>query len=161
MQSVLRNMILSIAAVAFAASMTSVTAETKDARIGSWNLNVAKSKYSPGPTPKSLTVTFEQAGKGVKVTTQQVNADGSPLATEYTANYDGKDYPLKGSPVADTVSLKRTSSSTVVRTDKKGGKAVQTLTSVVAKNGKTFSVAVKGKTAKGEPLNNTLVFERQ
>ena len=26
--------------------------------IGTWKLNVAKSKYSPGPAPKSATVTF-------------------------------------------------------------------------------------------------------
>jgi hypothetical protein len=154
-------MILAMAAVVFAASMSSIAAQSKDPKIGTWKLNVEKSKFSPGPAYKSLTVTFEPAGKGVKVTTSGVNADGSAAATEYTANYDGKDYPLKGSAMADTVSLKRVNSLTTTRTDKKDGKVVSQFKNAVAKNGKTYTVTIKGKTPKGEPLNNTLVFEKQ
>ena len=33
--------------------------------IGTWKLNPAKSKFTPGPGPKSLTVKIEPAGKGV------------------------------------------------------------------------------------------------
>jgi len=50
--------------------------------------------------------------------------------TGYTANFDGKDYPLAGVPNADTVSLKRIDTRTTERTDKKDGKVVQTLTRV-------------------------------
>lgn len=160
MQSVLRNMILAMAAVAFAASMSSVAAQSKDPRMGTWNLNVEKSKFSPGPAPKSLTITFEPAGKGVKLITSGVNADGSASATEYTANYDGKDYPLKGSAMADTVSLTRVNSRTTIRTDKKDGKVVLKFKTVLANKGKTYTVTMNGKTAKGEPVKNTLVFER-
>lgn len=161
MQSVLRKLFLGLAFAAFAASMSSASAQPKPVGLGTWNLNVEKSKYSPGPAPKSLTVTFEAVGKGAKVTSQGVSANGTPSATEFTANYDGKDVPIKGSPVADTVSLKRVSALSTVRTDKKGGKVVQTLRRVVAKDGKTFTVAVKGKTPKGEPINHKLVFEKQ
>jgi hypothetical protein len=160
MQSVLRNMLLGIAAVALAASVSSAAAQSKDPRIGTWNLNVEKSKYSPGPAPKSLTITFKAAGKGINLTSSQVGADGKPSGTEYTANYDGKDYPIKGSATADTVSLKRIDSRTTMRTDKKDGKVVATLRSVTAKNGKTYTVTVKARNAKGEPVNNVLVFER-
>ncbi|OFW28187.1 MAG: hypothetical protein A3H97_02575 [Acidobacteria bacterium RIFCSPLOWO2_02_FULL_65_29] len=129
--------------------------------MGTWKLNVEKSKYSPGPAPKSLTVKFEPAGKGVKVTTEGITADGKPTATEFTANYDGKDNPIKGLPTSDTVSLKRINALTTMRTDKKGGKVVVTIKRVIAKDGKTFTAAVKAKTAKGEPVNNMLVFEKQ
>ena len=129
--------------------------------MGTWKLNVEKSKYSPGPAPKSLTTKFEPAGKGVKLTTEGVSADGKPTATEYTANYDGKDVPIKGSPVADTVSLRRINALTTERTDKKDGKVVQTLRRSIAKDGKSFTVAIKGKTAKGEPINHKLVFDKQ
>ena len=33
------------------------TAQSKDPFVGTWRLNVAKSKYSPGPPPKSQTTT--------------------------------------------------------------------------------------------------------
>jgi hypothetical protein len=35
--------------------------------VGTWNLNVAKSTYSPGPVPKSATINVEPAGAGVKL----------------------------------------------------------------------------------------------
>jgi hypothetical protein len=135
--------------------------QAADPIIGTWKLDVAKSKYSPGPPPKSLTVKFEAAGKGVKLTTDGVGADGQPTHTEYTADYDGKDYPLIGSPVADMVSLKRVDASTSVRTDKKGGKVVQTLTRKMSKDGKSFTVTVKGTDPQGQAVNNVLVFVKQ
>jgi hypothetical protein len=45
-------------------------------------LNVAKSTYSPGPLPKSLTVKFEAAGDDIKSTADGVTADGSSTHTE-------------------------------------------------------------------------------
>lgn len=161
MKSVLGKWVLGMAAVAFAASMSGASAQSQNPGMGNWKLNVEKSKYIPGPGPKSLTVKFEPVGEGVKVTTDGINADGSKNATEYTANYDGKDVPYKGSPAIDTVSLVRKDAQTTVRTDKKAGKEFQTLTRVVAKDGKSFTVAVKGTNAKGEAINNALVFDKQ
>src|SRR5262245_51755831 len=138
-----------------------VFAQAADPIIGTWKLDAAKSKYSPGPPPKSLTAKFESAGKGIKLTTDGVGADGQPTHTEYTADYDGKDYPLIGSPVADTVSLKRIDANSSVRTDKKGGKVVQTLTRKMSSDGKSFTVTVKGTNPQGQPINHELVFTKQ
>ena len=160
MQSVLRNAILASALAVFAATASNVSAQSTNIGMGTWKLNVEKSKYSPGPGPKSLTATFVPVGKGVKLTTEGIGPDGKPTATEYTANYDGKDVPLKGSPVADTCSLRRVNALTTVRTDKKDGKVVQTLTRKIAKDGKSFTVVTKGKNAKGEPINHLTVFEK-
>src|ERR1700746_2544423 len=78
-----------------------------DNYLGSWTLNVAKSKYDSGPAPKSLTVRLEAvAGGRVRETGDRVNADGSRTQWEWTANFDGRDYPVKGDPDIDTVSLK-------------------------------------------------------
>ena len=161
MDSLVRKIVLGMAAAALALSMSSVSAQSKDPLMGNWKLNVEKSKFSPGPALKSLTVMIEPSGKGRHVTTEAINADGSRTATEYTANYDGKDYPLKGSMIADTVSLKRVNALTTIRTDKKNGKVVSTFKVVATKNGKTYTVDVKSVTPKGEPVKNFLVFERQ
>jgi len=142
-------------------SVVSLSAQTNDPRIGTWKLNVAQSAYSPGPAPKSLTLKVEPSGQGEKVTAEFVNADGTRTTTEYTANFDGKDYPLTGSLIADTVSLKRIDARTTVRTDKKGGKAVQTLRRVVSEDGKVLVVMTKGTNAQGQPANNALLFEKQ
>jgi hypothetical protein len=138
-----------------------LSAQETDPRIGTWKLNVAQSKYSPGPAPQSLTVKVEAVGKGEKVTAEFVAADGTRRTTEYTANYDGKEYPLTGSQIADKVSLKRIDARTTERTDKKGGKVAQTLRRVVSQDGKTMTVTTKGTNAKGEAVNNVALFEKQ
>ena len=163
MRSILRHIILGFALFALATS-TSIASDQakKPIGLGTWKLNVEKSKYSPGPPPKSLTVKFEAAGSdGLKLTTEGVTADGKPIATEYTAKYDGKDYPLKGSAVADTISLRYINSRTTVRTDKKEGKFVQTQRREISKDGKTMTVTIKGKNPKGEPIHHVLLFEKQ
>jgi len=106
-------------------------------------------------------VRVEPSGQGEKVTAEFVNADGTRTTTQYTANFDGKDYPLTGSRIADTVSLKRIDARTTVRTDKKGGKVAQTLRRVVSQDGKTMTVTTKGTNAEGQAVNNVAVFNKQ
>ena len=63
-----------------------------DPQTGAWKLNVAKSKFSPGPPPKSQAVTIEPYGKdGVKLALEALNAQGGKLTVQYSASYDGKD----------------------------------------------------------------------
>ena len=138
-----------------------LSAQAADPIVGTWKLNVAKSTYSPGPAPKSLTAKIEAAGEGEKLTADGVRGDDTPIRVEYTAQYDGKDYPITGSPMADTVSLKRLDANTIERTDKKGGKVVQTITRKLSSDGKTATVTAKGTDAEGRPVNNVGVFERQ
>src|SRR5579863_6001823 len=66
--------------------------------IGIWKLNVAKSKYVPGPGPRSQTRTVVPLpqGDGVKVTIEGVSATGKTINYSYTTNYDGRDSPLSG-----------------------------------------------------------------
>ena len=147
--------------VALCAGFVMLSAQATNPRVGSWQNNLAKSKYDPGPAPKAQNLTIEAAGEGEKVTSETVTADGSKTTTEYTANYDGKAYPIKGSPTADMVVLKRVDSHTTERVDSKGGKTVQTFTRVVSKDGKTMTVTVKGTNAQGKPIHNVIVFEKK
>ena len=129
--------------------------------IGTWKLNLAKSKYSPGPAPKSVTVKIEQAGEGVKVTAEGVDGEDKPFSSEFTANYDGKDYPVTGSEMANTVSLKRIGPRTARRIDKKDGKVVLTATRVIAKDGKSYTFTSEGKNAEGQPFHNIALYDKQ
>src|SRR5262245_56538984 len=70
--------------------------------LGTWVLNVAKSKYTPGPPPKEQTVVNEAAGQGMKTTVKGTDAAGKPVATLLTGNFDGKDYPVTGNPDWDS-----------------------------------------------------------
>ena len=163
MQAFTRSLALAtfIVSLIFLAHANPASAQAADPVIGMWKLDVVKSKFSPGPPPKSLTLKFEAAGQGVKLTSDGVEADGRAAHSEYTANYDGKDYPITGLAIADAVSLKRIDANTVERTDKKGGKVVWTRTRKISSDGKTMTATVKGTNAAGQPVNNELVFVKQ
>jgi len=132
-----------------------------DPAAGTWHLNVAKSKYDPGPAPKSNVLVIEVAGDVIKVTTKGVAADGSPTATSYSVSLDGKDSPVTGAQDYDTIALKRINPNRIEGTRKLKGKAVQTYAREVSKDGKTMTVTTTGTNAKGEKINNVAVYEKK
>jgi hypothetical protein len=64
--------------------------------VGTWKLNVAKSKYVGVQPPKSETETVQAQGDGANVNFEGVAGDGSPIAFSFTTNYDGKDSAISG-----------------------------------------------------------------
>jgi hypothetical protein len=149
---------LGIMALAALATLTLLAANTS---VGTWKYNATKSKFAPGPPYKSRTVKVEAHGEGIKVTVDGVSGDGSKHAYSYTANYDGKDNPVTGNPMADTIAYKRIDDNTVEATTKKGGKPSATVRIVVAKDEKSMTVTVKGKNAKGEAVSDVVAYDRQ
>jgi hypothetical protein len=152
------TMILAAAVLAVAVL---ATAQAKDPFLGTWRLNVAKSKYS-GPVPKSITSTYEVAGQGYKVSVKNEPASGPVQQYSYTTNLDGKDAPMTGNnPNADTVAAKRIDAHTLEIVNKKGGKVTTTQRNVVAADGKTRTITTTGTDAQGQKVNNVAVFEKQ
>jgi hypothetical protein len=137
-----------------------LVAAQSDPAVGTWKLNSAKSRYNPGLPPKSQTVTITAVANGIAVVSRGVDAEGKPIATDYTATYDGKDAPVKGSRVYDTTSLKRIDASTSELTRKKAGRVIQTVRRVISADGKTMTVTTTGENEAGVRVNNVAVFER-
>ena len=138
------------------------SAQPKDPFVGNWRLNLAKSKYSPGPAPKSSTSTYEAAGQGYKVSVKTEPASGPVQQWSYVTNLDGKDAPVTGNnPNADMVAIKRIDANTLESVAKKGGKVTTTQRNVVAADGKTRTVTTTGTDAEGQKVNNVMVFEKQ
>jgi hypothetical protein len=130
--------------------------------VGAWRLNVAKSKYVPGPAPISETRLYEPYGAGgVKATFNRVEVGGSKLTIGYSALYDGKDYPYTGSPDADTIAMKLIDANTTEATLKMKGRVTLTTKAVISADGKTRTLTTTGTNAKGQKVNNIAVFERQ
>jgi hypothetical protein len=139
-----------------------VLAQTPDAQVGTWKLNLAKSTYSPGPAPASATTKIEAAGAGTKVTVDQPQVNGPARHWEFTANYDGKDVPITGNnPDADMIARTRVNANTVNSIMKQGGKITTRQTSVVSSDGKTRTVTTTGTNAGGRTVNNVAVYDKQ
>jgi hypothetical protein len=150
-----------VVVISMCATGLRVAAQMTDPLIGTWVLNVAKSTFSPGPPPKSITVTFTAAGQGIRSVAETVGPKGETTRTDYTGNYDGKDYPIKGSPDSDTVVLKRIDPNTTERADKKAGKLVMTYVRRVAPDGKFLNVMQKGTDSQGRAVSNVLFLDKK
>jgi hypothetical protein len=141
--------------------VATAAAEDTDPFAGTWKLNAAKSKFGGGTPPKSSVATITTIGDKRRIVVHTVPAAGAELTTESTAAADGKDYPMKGSPTIDMVSLIKIDERTLERRDKKNGHVVATLRAVVSGDGKTMTVVQKGPTPQGGMYTNTLVYEHQ
>jgi hypothetical protein len=162
MKPVSKALVSTVVCLGVSAMVVVSAAAQTDPQVGVWKLNVAKSKYSPGPVPTTATTTIEAAGAGTKVSVDQTLPDGSKRQYSFTANYDGKDTPIVGNnPDADTVARTRINASTVQTISKKAGKVTTTQTSEVSIDGKTRTVTTKGTNAKGQTVNNVAIYERQ
>jgi hypothetical protein len=136
-------------------------AQSADPFVGTWKLNVAKSKYTPGPTPKSITSIYEAAGKGYKVAVTNESASGT-TQYGYTTNLDGKDSKVTGNNAnADTVTMRRLDGRTLEVVSKKGGKVTITQRNVLSTDGKMRTVTTTGTDGQGQKVHNVAVFERQ
>lgn len=152
---------IAVAAMLLVALAAYVSIAAADEQSGTWKMNAAKSKYSPGPAPKELTVKIEADENHIKLNADGTNDDGTPLHVEYDAKFDGKDYPATGLPNADSVSVKRLKGGGIESQQKKGGQVVMTISSVISKDGKTRTSTWRGKDAQGHEVHNVVVLEKQ
>jgi hypothetical protein len=145
-------------AVLFVGVVASFAAE--DLHTGVWKLNESKSRISPG-SPKSISVTYATMGDKVKVIVDGVDADGTPMHTEWTGKFDGKDYPATGDSSSDTWAYRRVNDHTLAITSKHGRSVTMTGLIVVADDGKFRTVNVSGRNAKGKNFSSYSVYDKQ
>jgi hypothetical protein len=133
-------------------------AQSESPLVGTWKLNVAKSK-SPF---ESGSTTIEAVGEGIKFMVDMVGTDGTKRHWEFTANFDGKDVPLTGdSPYGDTVAVTRVDENAIKIASKYKGKLTTTHTIVVAPDGKTRTSTATGIDKAGKPVDAVSFYEKQ
>ena len=131
-----------------------------DPQMGTWKLNEAQSKLTPG-TAKVDMVVIEPAGDNVKVTGDGTDRNGKSMHNEWTGRFDGKDYPVTGNPDSDMRSYKKIDDRTLVLTAKKDGKVMAHGRLVVSADGKSRTVTVSGTDAEGKKFTNKAVYDKQ
>ncbi len=159
----MKRVLTVVCVIGLALAVSGVVLAESDAHMGTWKLNVAKSKFDPGPPNKSETRTYESTGDGYKFHGEGVKADGSTQTYSFTVKYDGKDYPVTGQEPAgaDTLNIKLIDSNHINSTSKKNGKVLYTSSVLVSKDGKVMTLTSKGKNANGQSFNNVLVYDKQ
>ncbi len=128
--------------------------------VGTWKLNVAASKFDPGPAPQSQMRTWDASGS-VNIT--GVNAAGKSIGYSYMIKGDGKDYATGGAIPngSDTIMSKKVNANSFLATFMKAGKQVESTTFTVSPDGKTLIIDAKGVLPSGQNMHNETHWEKQ
>jgi hypothetical protein len=131
--------------------------------IGTWKLNLAKSKYMGAPPPRSATPNFSGEGQNLVDNVETVDAQGQTIKTVLIHIYDGKPHPSTGAAggLYDASAYARIDANTVDFVRSKDGKAVQTGWAVVSGDGKTYTVTTGGIGPNGQAMSSVAVYEKQ
>lgn len=140
--------------------LVGVTAFAADAVVGTWKLNVAKSKFS-GTAPASGTRVYTESADGTTLNQKMVGSDGKEMSMQVNLAPDGKVHPISGNPDTDGGTGKAINARTTNFTLMKGGKTVGTVHRVVSADGKTLTVHNKGTHVDGTSYDDTLIFDKQ
>jgi hypothetical protein len=153
----IRNIVLT---VVLCLLVLSVSYAAENPNIGTWKLNEAKSKI-PAGVAKNTTVVYAPAGDMFKVTTDGVDGSGKPAHSEWTGKFDGKPYPVTGSPSVDARAVTAKGDRTLEIDNMKGGKSVGTGKVELAKDGKSRTLETEGTSSDGKKYKAKFVFDKQ
>jgi len=157
----MRKHILIIMTTILVLALATAAMAADDPFVGTWRMNLTKSKFDPGPAPKSRIQTITTQGNGHKVVTDSVSADGTPNHQEIITILDGKERPVTGNPNADTRVQTRVDANTITNVLKKGGSVVTSMRLNLSKDHQTLTTIQKGNNQRGEEQNNTIVWDKQ
>lgn len=132
--------------------------------VGTWKMNLEKSKYPAGMAPKSLTRTASADGDTVTYKFEGTRADGTAFSYGFSSKYDGKDSEITGTGMpfgADHIAIKQVNSHMLSSTMKKGDKAAGTSSATVSHDGKMLTLTSKGMDASGKPVKMVVIYDKQ
>ena len=138
-----------------------VSSAQSDPFAGAWQLNLAKSVYSPGPPPRSGSLIVEGEGQNLTGTLSGIDAAGNSFTAVYMFIHDSRPHPVTGNPLGDAMIYTPVDRNTVRWTMTKGGQVVQSGADTVSLDGKTFTITNMRTDANGRPINNTAVYDKQ
>ena len=136
-------------------------AQTKEPILGSWKLDVEQIEVCRSDTVRR-SMMFKAVPNGITQSITTTTAGNAQITyhLEYTAQFDGKDYPADVASYFNTIMMKRVDGRTLQRIGKVQGTVVETETYTVSPDGQTLSVMQQGEN-NGVPFMTAQVFERE
>jgi hypothetical protein len=158
-----------IGLVAFAAvPQNSAFAQATPPLTGTWKLNLAKSTFNPPDlSVPNLLVSYEVKGDTVTASLDGVDSRHRAVHSEYTATFDGKEHPIRGTidgkpaPNQGAISWRRIDDRTYEVVEKTNGQVITTRRIVVAADGKSRTTTITGRDAQGRTVHHVMFFDRQ
>jgi hypothetical protein len=97
----------------------------------------------------------------VKCTVDGLDKDGKPIHWTWLGKFDGKPYPIKGSPSFDMLTYNRVNDYINNTVAMKAGKVVMKGVLAVAKDGKSRIVRLTGTGANGQKFTEMTYYDKQ
>jgi len=132
-----------------------------DPFVGQWLLNLEKSRYKPGPPPRSASLSVQGEGQNRKATLAGIDAAGNSFTQVYMFIHDSQPHPVTGNPLGDAAVYTPVDENTVGWSVTKDGQIVQTGRDTVSRDGRTFTITSIRSAASGRPIGNVAVFDKQ
>jgi hypothetical protein len=130
-----------------------------DHLVGVWQLNLAKSRYFPGPPPTSETRTYTREGDSVVGVIRRTFMNGRSERIEYTANFD-REYPVMGTENYDHVVLKRIDEYTSEAVLSHAGRVYGVARRVIAANERSMTITFRRENQSGPSVYNVVFYDR-
>ena len=128
--------------------------------LGTWTLDVARSKVDYGALPKSEVRTYEVAAAGgIRLSVEGVDGAGATFAYSANGDFNGKDYPFVGAGTrngGDTVSWKPIDAIV-----KKARSVVNATRLVVSRDGKALTITENGTGPNGRATHGVRVYKKR
>jgi hypothetical protein len=167
-----------ISAIPLILSLITAAIAADDPFVGTWKLNLTKSKFNPPETaPKGQTYQMKIDGNILNLVTETEPSVGSPRRSEEAVILDGQDRPsvlqkrlaqtrdprppFNPSFIADTMASTRVDSHTISYVFRKAGKEIEHAWSVVSKDGKILTSTRKRINEQGEEITTIAVYDKQ
>lgn len=138
----------------------SVAAQAPDPLVATWEVNMAKSTYQPGPAPKRLTMVVTPDANGYRIVQDLVATDGQTVHSVFNLRPDAKPYPIEGQPGA-TVTTTRVDARTYERVTRVNGTVTIASRTVVAPDGRTRTTVTTGTDAQGQTVHELVLYDRK
>jgi hypothetical protein len=155
-------LVMAIALIGYFLTATRSAAQTGDAWIGTWTLNVTQSSYDPpNLAPKSQTTKIAASGDTLTAITDGTDADGKKIHTEISYKFDGKEYEYKGAPDANSTRVyTRVDDHHYTYATKVNTLITTTSRVAITMDGKTRTITTTGRDAQGRIIRNFSVWNR-
>jgi hypothetical protein len=142
-------------------STTARPIEAGEVILGTWNLVIEKSKFNPGPPPKSEVRTYVQTPEGIVATITTVQSDGTKRTISYPWQPDGTERAVLGSELLDTIRLERVDNLTAEATLRHGDKVIASERRTLALDGTSMTITVKDISLEDRPIDIIAVYEKR
>jgi hypothetical protein len=131
-----------------------------DPVVGTWTLNVEKSKLTSGPAPKAATRVYTESAGVYTLNQKTTGSDGKEVP--FTVQYrEGQDATVTSANGIDTIHATKVSANTWDFSLKSGGKEVGHVHRTVSADGKVLTVLNTGRQPSGATGNDSLVFDKK